>query len=111
MFGDKAATDRAFAAADHVVKMEFNIGRVTAVTMELRAALGHYDAATERYTLYAGSGGAVRQKQELAERARRRRRTSCACSRSTSAAISARATGPMSSSAWCCGRRRSSAGR
>jgi aerobic carbon-monoxide dehydrogenase large subunit len=65
-FGDKEATDRAFARADHVVKKEFNIGRVTAVTMELRAALGHYDPATQRYTLYAGGGGAVKHKQELA---------------------------------------------
>jgi carbon-monoxide dehydrogenase large subunit len=66
-FGDAAATDRAFAAADHVVKAEFDVGRVTAVTMEPRSALAHYDAATDRYTLYAGSGGAVRQKQELAQ--------------------------------------------
>ena len=65
-FGDKTATDAAFAAADHVVKKEFNIGRVTAVTMELRSALGHYDPATQRYTLYAGGGGAVKHKQELA---------------------------------------------
>ena len=65
-FGDKAATDRAFAAADHVISMEFHIGRVTAVPMELRAALGAYDPATGRYTLYAGSGGAVRQKREMA---------------------------------------------
>ncbi len=66
MFGDAAATDRAFAEAAHVVKMDFNIGRVTAAPMELRSALANYDAATGRYTLYAGSGGAVRQKQELA---------------------------------------------
>jgi carbon-monoxide dehydrogenase large subunit len=66
-FGDKAATDQAFAAADHVFQMEFNVGRVTAVTMELRSALGHYDAAGERYTLYAGGGGAVKHKQELAQ--------------------------------------------
>ncbi|MBV9238593.1 MAG: molybdopterin-dependent oxidoreductase, partial [Xanthobacteraceae bacterium] len=65
-FGDAAATDQAFAAADHVVRMEFSIGRVTAAPMELRAALAHYDAADGRYTLHAGSGGAVRQKQELA---------------------------------------------
>jgi aerobic carbon-monoxide dehydrogenase large subunit len=65
-FGDAAATDRAFATAAHVVKMEFDIGRVTAVPMELRSSLAHYDAATDRYTLYAGSGGAVKQKQELA---------------------------------------------
>jgi carbon-monoxide dehydrogenase large subunit len=65
-FGDKNATDRAFAAADHVVKAKFDIGRVTAVPMEPRACLGDYDAATGRTTLYAGSGGAVRQKAEMA---------------------------------------------
>jgi carbon-monoxide dehydrogenase large subunit len=65
-FGDKAKTDDAFASATHIVKMEFNIGRVTAIPMELRSCLAHYDAATGRYTLYAGSGGAVKQKQELA---------------------------------------------
>src|SRR5256886_1964258 len=36
------------------------------VPMEPRAALGAYDAAAKRYTLYAGSGGVVRQKRELA---------------------------------------------
>jgi carbon-monoxide dehydrogenase large subunit len=66
-FGDWEATDRAFARADHVVEAEFHIGRVTAVTIEPRAALGHYDAETARFTLYAGSGGAVRQKGELSK--------------------------------------------
>jgi len=66
-FGDWEATDAAFARADHVVSAEFHIGRVTAVPLEPRAALGHYDAETGRYTLYAGSGGAVRQKGELAK--------------------------------------------
>jgi carbon-monoxide dehydrogenase large subunit len=65
-FGDWEATDRAFAGADHVVSGQFHLQRVTAVTMEPRAALGHYDADTKRYTLYAGSGGAVRQKAEMA---------------------------------------------
>jgi aerobic carbon-monoxide dehydrogenase large subunit len=65
-FGDAEATERAFAAADHVVEMEFPIGRVTGVPIEPRAALGHWDAETGRYTLWAGSGGAVRQKAELA---------------------------------------------
>jgi len=66
IFGDVAATDRAFATAAHVVKMDFRIARVTAVPLEPRAALAHYDTRTHRYTLYAGSGGAVRQKHELA---------------------------------------------
>jgi carbon-monoxide dehydrogenase large subunit len=64
-FGDKAATDAAFAAADHVVAMDFHIDRVTGVPLEPRSALAEYDAATGRYTLHAGSGGAVRQKNEL----------------------------------------------
>jgi carbon-monoxide dehydrogenase large subunit len=66
LFGNVAATDRAFASADHVVAMDFHVGRVTGVPMEPRAALGVYDAGTGRYTLYAGSGGAVRQKREIA---------------------------------------------
>jgi aerobic carbon-monoxide dehydrogenase large subunit len=64
-FGNAAATEAAFACAAHVVTKSFHVGRVTGVPMEPRAALGHYDTATGRYTLYAGSGGAVRQKSEL----------------------------------------------
>jgi aerobic carbon-monoxide dehydrogenase large subunit len=66
MFGDRAAAARAFAAASHVVSMDIHIGRVTGVPLEPRAALGHYDTSSDRYTLYAGSGGPVRQKTELA---------------------------------------------
>ena len=66
MFGDPAATERAFAGAAHIVAMEFHIGRVTGVPIEPRAALGQWDATTGRHTLWAGSGGAVRQKTELA---------------------------------------------
>src|SRR5207244_10925989 len=40
--------------------------RAPGVPLELRAAVAHSDATSERYTLYAGSGGAVRQKRELA---------------------------------------------
>jgi aerobic carbon-monoxide dehydrogenase large subunit len=64
-FGDAAATDAGFARAAHVVSRKFHVGRVTGVPLEPRAALGAYDATTGRYTLYAGSGGAVRQKREL----------------------------------------------
>jgi aerobic carbon-monoxide dehydrogenase large subunit len=66
-FGDVAATDAAFARAAHVVSATFNVGRVTGVPLEPRAALGSYDTETGRYTIYAGSGGAVRQKRELAD--------------------------------------------
>src|SRR3984957_9272120 len=64
-FGDRAATDKAFGAADHVLKKDFFIGRVTGVPLEPRAAVADFDVSTGRYTLYAGSGGAVRQKREL----------------------------------------------
>ncbi len=67
VFGNVEATDQAFARAAHVVTKNFHIGRVTGVPLEPRAALGHYDSATGRYTLYAGSGGAVRQKSELVQ--------------------------------------------
>ena len=63
---NRQATQAAFGAADHVVAMDFHVGRVTGVPLEPRAALGRYDANTDCYTLYAGSGGAVRQKRELA---------------------------------------------
>ena len=65
-FGDPEATERAFACAKHVVKGEFYIPRVTAVTIEPRAALGTWDPAEQRYALHCGGGGAVRQKHELA---------------------------------------------
>src|SRR5262245_14099897 len=65
-FAEPAATERASAPAAHVVARDFHIGRVTGLPLEPRAALGAYDADTGRYTLYAGSGGAVRQKREIA---------------------------------------------
>ena len=64
--GDAAATADAFARAAHVTRLDTWINRVTGVPMEPRAAVGIYDAASGRYTLYAGSGGIVRQKRELA---------------------------------------------
>src|SRR5476651_2005266 len=42
-FGDAAATERAFALAAHVVAMDFTIGRVTGVPLELRACVANYD--------------------------------------------------------------------
>jgi len=52
LIGDKAAVDAAFAAAAHVVSGDFVINRVTAATMEPRNAVGDYNAADQRYTLY-----------------------------------------------------------
>ena len=65
--GDAAATDAAFLAAAHVTRLETWVNRVTGVPMEPRSAVGLYDKETDRYTLYAGSGGIVRQKRELSQ--------------------------------------------
>jgi carbon-monoxide dehydrogenase large subunit len=64
--GDREATEAAFARAAHVVRLDTWVQRVTGVPMEPRAAVGAYDAATGRYTLHAGTSGAVRAKQDLA---------------------------------------------
>ena len=65
--GDKAATDAAFARAAYVVRLETTINRVTGVPMELRAALGVYDADAMQYTVYTSAGGGVvRQRDDIA---------------------------------------------
>ena len=65
--GDPAATNAAFANAAHIVKFETWVQRIAGVPMEPRAATGIYDRDIGRYTLYAGIGGAVRPKQDLAK--------------------------------------------
>jgi carbon-monoxide dehydrogenase large subunit len=64
--GDRAAAETAFAAAAHVVRLETWINRVTGVHLDLRAAIGTYDPENNRYTLYAGNGGVVRLRKEVA---------------------------------------------
>ena len=64
--GDQEGTDAAFERAAHVVRFETWAQRCTGVTMEPRAALGSYDPSENRYCVYAGSGGTVRQKREIA---------------------------------------------
>jgi carbon-monoxide dehydrogenase large subunit len=51
--GNRAATEAAFARAAHVVKRRYIITRVHAQYMEPRGAIGTYDPAEDRYTLYA----------------------------------------------------------
>ena len=64
--GDAAATEAAFTKAAHVTRFETWVQRVTGVPMEPRAALAAFDPASGRLTLYAGNGGAVRLKTDLA---------------------------------------------
>ncbi len=65
-FGDAEGVAAAFAQAAHVVAFEAHLPRVAGVPLEPRAAVGMFDVETGRYTLHAGSGGAVRHKGELA---------------------------------------------
>ena len=53
--GDKAATDAAFARADHVASLDIVNNRLIPNAMEPRAAVGDYDAASGAYTLYTTS--------------------------------------------------------
>jgi carbon-monoxide dehydrogenase large subunit len=51
--GNRQATEAAFARAAHVVKRTYVVTRVHAQYMEPRGAIGTYDPAEQRYTLYA----------------------------------------------------------
>lgn len=53
--GDKAATDAAFAHAHHVTTLEFTNQRLVPNAMEPRSAIGHFEPATDKYTLYTTS--------------------------------------------------------
>src|SRR5476649_2552393 len=64
--GNPSATRAGFAEAHHVVRLETDIQRIAGVPMEPRAALGHYDPVSDRYTVYAGGGAIVRPKKEIA---------------------------------------------
>jgi carbon-monoxide dehydrogenase large subunit len=55
MFGNKEATDAAFASAKHVVKLRVENNRLSPVSMEPRVAIGDYSAAEDYYTLYTAS--------------------------------------------------------
>src|SRR5215471_5558098 len=55
MFGNKEATDAAFAQAKHVVKLRVENNRLSPVAMEPRVAIGDYNAADDSYTLYTAS--------------------------------------------------------
>jgi aerobic carbon-monoxide dehydrogenase large subunit len=64
--GDTRAVDDAFKRAAHIVRVATKVPRVTGVTMEVRTALATHEADSGRITLYAGGGGVVRAKLDLA---------------------------------------------
>jgi aerobic carbon-monoxide dehydrogenase large subunit len=55
MMGNKDATDAAFAAAKHVVSLKLRNTRITANSIEPRAAIGQYHPDSDSYTLYSTS--------------------------------------------------------
>jgi carbon-monoxide dehydrogenase large subunit len=63
--GDKAATDRAFAAAARTAAIEFRHNRVAVVAIEPRAALVEYDAGGGRYTFHLPTQGSALMRDEL----------------------------------------------
>jgi aerobic carbon-monoxide dehydrogenase large subunit len=65
--GDKAATDAAFARADHVTKQRLVINRVTAATMEPRGCIGDFNVNDGRYTVYTTLQRAHPFRTELAQ--------------------------------------------
>jgi carbon-monoxide dehydrogenase large subunit len=65
-FGDRAATDEAFAAADLVVARDFVNQRIVNCQMEPRAAIGRFDETDGTYTVIAGSQGVARHRACLA---------------------------------------------
>jgi carbon-monoxide dehydrogenase large subunit len=65
-FGNKDATDAAFAKAAHVVALRLESNRLCANSIEPRAAIGEYNAADETYTLHATSQNPHGNRAQLA---------------------------------------------
>lgn len=64
--GDPAAVDTAFAAAARISEVDVVLSRVAVCSIEPRAALGEWDAATGRYTLHAGMQSPHMMRAQLA---------------------------------------------
>ncbi len=62
----RKAMDETFAKAAHVVSVEVSNQRISAVSMEPRAATGSYDAAADRYTLHTGTQGVAGIRAQVA---------------------------------------------
>ena len=53
--GDKAATEAVFSKASHVVSLRLENNRISANSIEARAAIGDYDPGDESFTLHTSS--------------------------------------------------------
>src|SRR6266850_792946 len=66
-YGDSAKVADAFAKAAHVTRLRLISNRIVVCAMEPRSAIGHYDAASDRYTLHAGCQGVFGLKHQMAD--------------------------------------------
>jgi carbon-monoxide dehydrogenase large subunit len=64
-YGDAAKVAEAFARAKHVTRLETSNQRMVVNAMEPRAAIGEYDAAAGKWTLYSSSQGVHGMKTSL----------------------------------------------
>jgi carbon-monoxide dehydrogenase large subunit len=64
-YGDAEKVAEAFAKAKHVTRLETSNQRMIVAAMEPRAAIGEYDAAQGKWTLYSGSQGVHAMKTTL----------------------------------------------
>jgi len=64
-YGDAAKVADAFAKAKHITRLETSNQRMVVNAMEPRAAIGEYDAASEKWTLYSSSQGVYGMKTSL----------------------------------------------
>jgi aerobic carbon-monoxide dehydrogenase large subunit len=64
-YGDAAKVAEAFSRAKHVTRLETSNQRMVVNAMEPRAAIGEYDAAAGKWTLYSSSQGVHGMKTSL----------------------------------------------
>ena len=64
--GEPDDVNKIFEKAFHVVRLKTSLARITGVPMEPRSVFAIYNPKNESYIVYAGSGGVVRQRRELA---------------------------------------------
>ncbi|MBL4690122.1 MAG: xanthine dehydrogenase family protein molybdopterin-binding subunit [Rhodospirillales bacterium] len=65
--GDQEGTEQAMRDADHVITLDLENNRVTAVPIEPRGCVGSYDAASGRYTLYNSTQNVHANRDTFAE--------------------------------------------
>ena len=64
-YGDAAKVAEAFAKAKHVTRLETSNQRMVVNAMEPRAAIGEYDTASDKWTLYSRAQGVHGMKTSL----------------------------------------------